>query len=371
MSRSHSTAPFVRPAVWLCAVALLSGALLAASASAAARSDRYLEGYLTAVIERDLGLEVASIRVKRGRAVVVVEDLAGESPDRVAEVIARVEGIERVEVRARGDDAKGVARSEPEDGDGWNIEVLPGHELFGPLIADPRQPHFSAVYQWYLNDDELTRVGSATFGETFALLGGEIGDGRWELGLLGGVFSIFDLDAASLDLVNSDFLVAPTLSWAEGPLSAQLRVYHQSSHLGDEFLLRNRVDRVNLSYEGVDLIGSAQVHPVLRIYGGGGVIVHSEPDLHPLSVQVGAELRSPVAFLDDLVRPLAAFDFQAREENDWREEIGAAAGIEIANPDVLGMRLMILATYFRGNSPNGQFFERRIENIGVGTHLFF
>ncbi|WP_375136022.1 DUF1207 domain-containing protein [Nitrosomonas oligotropha] len=34
------------------------------------------------------------------------------------------------------------------------------------------------------------------------------------------------------------------------------RIYHQSSHLGDEFLLRKAgfaFNRVNLSYEGIDL----------------------------------------------------------------------------------------------------------------------
>jgi len=185
------------------------------------------------------------------------------------------------------------------------------------------------------------------------------------------VFSIFDLDADSYDLVNSDFWVGPTLSARRGILSTQLRLYHQSSHLGDEFVLRNRAERVNLSYEGVDLLVSADVHEALRLYLGGGVIVHDEPDLDPLSFQAGAELHSPIAFAGDRVRPIAGFDFQSREENDWREEYAAAAGVELANPEARGVRLQILASYFKGNSPNGQFFQRRIESIGVGAHLHF
>jgi hypothetical protein len=306
----------------------------------------------------------------------VLREGDGRSEARVAKVVARIEGVGRVVVRFAGDDDASIlaaeeAPSRPEGEEEGGFEVLPRHELFDPLLADPREPHFSAVYQWYLDDEELTHVGSANFGETFALLGGDVGNTDWQFGLLGGVFSIFDLDAASSDLVNSDFWVGPTLSLRRGIFSSQMRLYHQSSHLGDEFLLRNRVDRVNLSYEGVDLLASVDLHPTLRVYAGGGVIVHSEPDLHPLSLQGGVEVRSPIAFLGDLARPVAAFDFQAREENHWRGEFGAAGGIELANPDVFGLRLMILATYFSGNSPNGQFFERRVETLGVGAHLFF
>src|SRR5262249_6925912 len=145
----------------------------------------------------------------------------------------------------------------PEEPDA--LQLLPRVELFDPMFADPRQPHFSASYMWYLDDPELNHVGRATFGETFALLGGDLGFMRWEFGFLGGVFSIFDLDSASYDLLNTDFRAGPTLSARRNAVSAQLRLYHQSSHLGDEFLLRsaaNRASRVNLSYEGVDLLVS-------------------------------------------------------------------------------------------------------------------
>jgi hypothetical protein len=128
---------------------------------------------------------------------------------------------------------------------------------------------------------------------------------------------------------------------------------------------------VNLSYEGVDLLVSAQVHPALRVYAGGGMIVHDTPDLDRWSAQVGAELRSPVAFVGDRVRPIAGFDFQARQENDWREEFAAAGGLELANAESPRVRIQLLASWFKGNSPNGQFFQRRIESISAGARLVF
>jgi hypothetical protein len=306
----------------------------------------------------------------------VVQNLGDEPAERISAALMRIEGIVRVEVTEveAGPLPEIPPEAPPEPiqthKDPEGLELLPRVELFEPLIADPREPHFSASYNWYLDDPDLTHVGSATFGETFALLGGPLGAGRWELGLLGGVFSIFDLDAPSDDLVNTDFWVGPTLSARRGGLSTTLRLFHQSSHLGDEFLLRNSgIDRLNLSYEGVDWLVSVDPWPWLRLYAGGGVLLHSDPKLQRLSAEGGVELKSPWAFLDDAVRPIAAFDYASREENHWREELSGVAGIQLENPDVSKLRLQILGSYYKGNSRNGQFFLDRIESIGVGVHF--
>jgi hypothetical protein len=331
------------------------------------------------VIERDLGLTVVSLEVHDGVAHVVVKHLGEQPEDRITAALTRIEGIERVEV---SEEATEPAPSEPpapepsEENKGVKepegLELLPRVELFDPLIADPRQPHFSASYNWYLDDPELNHVGAASFGETFPLLGGALGDGRWELGWLGGVFSIFDLDASSYDLLNTDFWVGPTLSARRGKLSTTLRLYHQSSHLGDEFLLRHSgVHRVNLSYEGADWLLSVDPWSWLRLYAGVGELIHTEPHLQRLSAQGGVELKSPVAFIGNAVRPIAGFDYASREENHWHEELSGAAGIQLENPELSKLRVQILATYYKGNSRNGQFFLSRIETIGIGVHLHF
>ena len=69
----------------------------------------------------------------------------------------------------------------------------------------------------------------------------------------GGVFSIFDVGKQSIDLVNADYLVGFMASYRNGGLSGFIRLHHQSSHLGDEFLVNNPgVERINLSFEELD-----------------------------------------------------------------------------------------------------------------------
>jgi hypothetical protein len=253
------------------------------------------------------------------------------------------------------------------------LVVLPDHELFAPLLADPRWPHFSGTYQRYFGDDELRSVGAASFGESFPLLNaaGPF-ESRVELGLHAGVFSIFDFDADSFDLVNSDFLVGLTGSARRGDVAALLRVLHQSSHLGDEFLLRSRVERINLSYEALDLLLSWDASEAIRLYGGGGVLLRTDPsNLERGSLQLGLEATSPTAFAAEHLRPLAALDLQLREESDWHPDVSVRAGAQLESPRLRHRRLLFLLEYYEGRSPNGQFFERDVRYLGLGTHLHF
>lgn len=99
--------------------------------------------------------------------------------------------------------------------------------------------------------------------------GKRVGDGV-QLSLSATVFAQFDLGATSYDLLNSDFVIGLPITIRHGAFSMRLRPYHQSSHLGDEYLLRepsNRHDRVNLSFESMEGIVSIDAGPV-RVYGG-------------------------------------------------------------------------------------------------------
>jgi len=248
--------------------------------------------------------------------------------------------------------------------------ILPGEEIFDPLMADPRWPHSSASLQIFQDEARLRNVGSANLGASFALLGCEHWGGKWQIGLQAGVFSIFDLDAPSDDLVNSDFRVGLPLSVRYGFFSAQAKIYHQSSHLGDEFLLRNHPERLDLTYDGIDLLLSLDLGQVIRIYGGGGKLIRSNPDLEKYSVHGGLELVSPGPLFASAY-PVAALDVQSFEETEWNENYSAQAGFEIRSSRFANRRLLVLFEYYKGNSPNGQFYELNIKSYGYGIHFFF
>jgi hypothetical protein len=368
-------------ALWLTVAA-------AVPAIAGPAEDAYVAGYATAVLERELDVKGSRISVKDGVVTVEVAGLPSSDHEKLVATLKAIPGVTRVavtELRA-APAATSPAQALPPitvatpsgpiveaEVSRRGLEVLPKGLLFAPLIADPRWPHFSAVYQRFQHDGRLENAAIASLGETFSLLRGPVGEsGRaWEVGLQAGVFSLFDLDAPSTDLVNSDYVVGLPLAYRARNFSTMARVYHQSSHLGDEFIIENRVERVNLSYEAVDLRLSYEVTDWLRLYAGAGYIVRGDPEsLKPWSTQLGVELRSPRTFLHGTLRPLAAVDVQYREQNDWHADLSARAGVQFEKLPIFDRRVQLLLEYFNGYSPNGQFYRDQIEYVGLGLHLY-
>jgi len=253
------------------------------------------------------------------------------------------------------------------------VVLFPDRRLFTAPIADPRWPRFAVGYQRYVSDSELGNVAAVSFGESFALVGGPAPfSGRWEMGIQGGVFSVFDLDSSSFDLINTDFLGGVTTSYRRGRFSGVLRLFHQSSHLGDEYLLRNPIDRVNLSFEELSALVGYELFGALRIAVGGGYIVHREPsDLRPGSIQISLDFVSPERFAGGHLRPIAGVDLQLREESGWGLDHSIVAGLQIESVRLARIHMQALVEYYGGRSPNGQFYVRGIDYVGFALRLLY
>lgn len=362
----------------LLALALLCLAPLAALGA----DDAYTAGYVAAVLEREFNINPRSLKVKDGIVTLDASDLPRADRPKIVTALSAVLGVTRVELLEAGQPAPtgpavaapaapAAAAAPPAEG------FLPTGHLFRALIADPRWPHFSASYRYYTRTPGSKNVAAVSFGETLPLYRDHIGEkgewGQWETGLQAGVFSVFDLDSQSLDLINTDFFVAAFVGYRFGDFSALGRIFHQSSHLGDEFLLREtRPNRVNLSYEGVDAKLSYDLPLGLRAYVGGGYLIDVDPsDLDRGLAQAGAEFRSPWVLWQGRLRPIAGIDLQFRGENDWRTDLSLRAGLQFENVSVLSRNMQILVEYFNGRSFDGQFFKEPVEYLGIGIQFNF
>lgn len=362
----------VMPVLLSVVVSLLAGgALSSAGAVPAAPDDAYITGYAAAVLEREFRLSGRSLSVQNGVLTLSAEELAGVDRAQVVAALSDIRGVMRVEVLEPGPSPDAAAsvpavKSLP-------TGILPTGHLFKPLLADPRWPHFSAAYRYATKQRDVRDVAAVSFGETIPLVRGNALVGQWEFGIQAGVFAVFDLDAGSKDLINADYLAAVFGGYRQGAFSAFGRVFHQSSHLGDELLLRDtRLHRINLSYESVDLKLSYDLPLGLRVYGGGGYLFDRDPSsLKHWSAQAGAEFHSPWTLWGEAIRPIAGLDLQSRETNNWDVDVSLRAGLQFENVQVLGRNLQLLGEYFRGNSSDGQFYTREVEFVGFGVRFHF
>lgn len=345
-------------------------ALTTPTSAATPAGDAYLLGYINALVDSryaGLGLRATSADTQ-GRVTLWSEACLGPWQRRAIERLLRETG--RVHnVRFDSSEAcKGEVDVPAPDIAAIDVHALPEQALFMPLIADPREPRFSVSYQRYRTSTGEFNAGSVAFGEYFGFASGFLGSsGASQVGLQGAVFALFNLDAASNDLVNADYWIGLPVAYRKGPWSYVLRVYHQSSHLGDEFLLGNpNVERINWSYEDVEFLASYEWEH-FRLYGGGGHLLRSEPEMDPWSAHAGVEFVQPGAVHGlDLI---AAADMRATEELGWERSRSFQFGFELKNGGTRRVRLML--EHFRGHAPNGQLIREKVRYTGVGLYFGF
>ncbi len=243
---------------------------------------------------------------------------------------------------------------------------FPSDDLFLPLVADPKQPRFFISVRRYDTDVETIAAAAVGYGETFGLLryeGVREGDGL-QIDIDGALFAQFNLDEDSKDLVNADYSIGVPLTYRRGLYSARLRFYHQSSHLGDEFLLRAKPERINLSFEGVELLGSVDMAP-WRGYLGGEYLIHREPeDLDRAMLHGGVEYHGTRPWFG-LGFPVAGLDLKSFEEHDWSVDAALSVGLHAGESPSAERYLRVMAEGYKGFAPHGQFYRDRISYLGV------
>lgn len=252
-----------------------------------------------------------------------------------------------------------------------SAESFPKGELFAPLIADHNE---TRTYVSLLSLDSETVqswFGDVGVGANFGLYrwpGKQPGDAS-QLGVFAAVSSLFDMEGTSYPLVNTDYRVGFTYELQRGQFSARTRLFHQSSHLGDELILQgNAPQRVNLSVEVVDLLLAWQWGG-WRPYAGGMYIIHRDPDdLKQAGFQVGVDYTgtTPVLFGGRLV---GGVDYRSFEENDWRGGMSVKVGLEYGRPRPERRGIKVLLEYYDGAAPFGQFYNDVVSYYGLGLQF--
>jgi hypothetical protein len=255
---------------------------------------------------------------------------------------------------------------------------FPEDQIFCPVLADPKEARSFVSFlrgTFRSLDDpsgEGTNIGSVGLGDSFGLVrwgGGSPGEGL-QLDVTGSIFAQFDLGTESNDLINADYIIGIPVTFRRGGFSTRVRLYHQSSHLGDEYLLRpGNIERDNLSFESVEILLSQEVGP-LRAYAGGERVFRREPDsLATKLFHAGAEFRSGRAGPFQLV---GGVDLKTTEWHDWSPAISGRVGFEVARRAAgghPGRLVALMLEIYQGPSPYGQFFQDDISYVGVGLHF--
>ena len=254
--------------------------------------------------------------------------------------------------------------------------AFPAGTPFYPLIAAPKEAR-TFISQHKMNSDfpNATNVASVGYGGHFGLYKFVKKEHRnaWQISFTAGLFAQFNLDQPSDDLVNADYTFGFTLTHRRDALSTRFRIYHQSSHLGDEVLLNHSlpVEWRDINFEALELL-IARDWNRWRFYGGGEYIVRQAEgtSMDPPMVRTGIEYRG-----GDLhgrnMRLVGGLDLASRQELDWSIDTSFKAGFELGGKEPKGRNLRVLLSIYNGHIPYGQFYTEKASSYGLELALGF
>lgn len=248
---------------------------------------------------------------------------------------------------------------------------LPLSILYPAQLANPRQVVFAGGIRF--RDSISGRVSSpVTFGMQFPVY-------RWvnvtllsktgslQFDIEGAVFGIFNQTRRDNTLVNTEYYVGIPFTFAHDYLAHRVRLYHVSSHLGDEYLkIHKHLKRINKSYEAFDYSLSYFLTKAIRLYAGPGIIMHSDSEMHlkPLYVQYGMDVHfNKHVWTEHYVRPFLSIHFENAQDTKWRMDATFAIGYEFGRIEKLGRKARVTLEYHNGLTDEGQFSRKRDDYI--------
>lgn len=338
-------------------------------------TDPYLEGYIQALIDANYYEYQVIVSVKDHKVTLSNlphNDLLAKS---IVSFIQDLPGVKSVEVKNLTPEELKARQKYTENPRVNGIWFPQTTVLFQPLIADPREPMYYAEYRF--GDRVMGRKSVAVaLGDDFPIF-------RWrdvfwwhgdlQIGIQAGVWAVFNFSHVphrrdnTCQLMNTDYEVGIPLTYAFDKWSFRYRIFHLSSHLGDEFLVDNPKflrKRHNPSYEAMEFIGSYQFSSGLRVYGGPGWVFASDPTfrLKPFYVKAGTEIRlfgQKLYYHRLYGTPFLAIHMEGWEQRNWNLDQFYKLGYEISKLQGVGRKMRVYIGYHQGYSYEGQFFDKR------------
>lgn len=317
------------------------------------QKEAFISAYLQGALKAKYPNADVTVSIRKG--VVMLSDLPTKEED-AQQIIAYVQDITKETKRQEID-------AQPMKNESEGIWFPQTSVLFPTQVANPRQPTFSGGL----------RVGDCLKGKMKAPvnLGAQFPIYRWMNVMKGDLqleveccaFSLFNLFNQSNALINADYYVGLPVTYAKDKWRGRARIYHISSHVGDEFLLRHHnFKRKNKSFEAIDFSGAYYVLPELYFFGTLGSILLSDKEMpqKPLYLEYGFEVRGEQKFYQQLYRrPFLSVFMRNAQEVQFKPDLGLALGYEWGKIQEIGRCFRAFLEFHDGFLPDGQFSHRR------------
>jgi hypothetical protein len=268
----------------------------------------------------------------------------------------------------RGDESATMP-GDPWTQDYWSWQWLPDGLIYRSYLAGVKEPRFASAF---MHEKDLGWIWDIALGGRVGVL--RYGDERsdrpdgWELDFEGAAFPRLDLEH-DMDVVAVDYRAGVPLTYGCGPFQAKFAYYHLSSHLGDEFMLRNP-GWTRINYVRDSLVLGTSYYPAesLRLYGEAAWAFRTDGGAKPWEFQFGIDF-SPIAPRGGHGSPFAAINGHLYQDLDFSGHLVVETGWQWRGKS--GHLMRVGLEYYAGKSDQYEFFNRYEEKVGLAMWYDF
>jgi hypothetical protein len=251
----------------------------------------------------------------------------------------------------------------------WTWQYFPDSLLYQSYLAGNKEPRFGT--QWVYEKDIGWQWDATLGGRAGILRYGTVNSPwpeGWQLDIEGAAFVRMNLEH-DRDVDTADFRFGVPLTVRQGPWQGKFGYYHLSSHLGDEYMVRNQTfDRINYVRDCLLLGVGFFINPDLRLYSEADYAFNIEGGAEPWKFQFGLEY-SPIEPTQQWASPFFAINGLISQETNYSGNVTVQTGLQWRGHN--GRLVRLGMQYFNGMSDWPQFFRTHEEQIGMGLWYDF
>jgi hypothetical protein len=206
--------------------------------------------------------------------------------------------------------------------------------------------------------------GEVVLGENFPVVALKGGREPIVLGFGSQVYGRFSLTDPKSALISTDWVVGINTTAAVSSWLLTLELYHESSHLGDEYGDRFPDDRLDWTRE-VLAAWAGYVAGVWRFTAGASYVLDDELSLPAPAGSLGIDYHGKSRrFLGGQVRPVAGLFTEADAATKWRVSTSGKLGLAFATgPENHDIGIALIG--HNGLSTQRQFFRQESQYVGL------
>jgi len=252
----------------------------------------------------------------------------------------------------------------------WHLQHMPDGLLYGSYLAGPRESRIGTAVMSNSNGDD---VWDTTLGGRVGLLRWGTADPHWaegwQLDVEGAAFPRLNAEHRA-DVDATDFRVGVPLTYRQDQWQFKAAFYHLSSHVGDEFLVRNpSFQRINYSRNAFVLGAGYFPTPDLRFYGEVEYGFFNDDGSEPWAVQFGFDL-APSQPTGLRGTPFLAANVWLREEVDFGGTLTLMTGWSWRS-DRNNHLCRLGLQYSDGHTSQLEFHDQHEQLVGLGLWYDF